>query len=123
MARLDIKSFEDGIEKIDSQIKKLEERKKKLQEKIFNTFVCPQCKWNWDAIYLNKVVRRIESIPKYTKISTIAISKCPLCEKDFETILQEGKVACWVTPKEETLEEGKAGKLCKVKYLKDKYAK
>lgn len=41
MTRLDIKSFEKGIEKIDEQIRKLEERKAKLRDKVYNTVECP----------------------------------------------------------------------------------
>ena len=121
MARIDIKSFEEGIAKIDSQIEKLEARKKKLQEKIYNTITCPKCNWAWDQVYLLKVVTRIKHMPKVVRISKIAIAKCPLCNENFETLLWYGDVNCWLQEKETIEQEGKEGELYPVKKLKDEW--
>jgi hypothetical protein len=86
MARLDIKSFQKGIELKKLQIEKLKEQIANLQRKIANTVECPQCHNHWDEVYLKKTYWQLEvpfDYDTYQEENQFAVCICPLCRKEF----------------------------------------
>lgn len=85
MARLDIESFQKGIELKKLQIEKLKEQIANLQRKIANTIECPQCHNHWDEVYLRKTYWQLEVPFDYTyqEENQFAVCICPLCKKEF----------------------------------------
>lgn len=128
MARLDIESFEKGIEKIDEQIRKLEERKEKLQEKIDNTIECPKCHWHWDAMYLLEVTKNKEVInyrdgPE-CETRIFATWSCPMCRSIVKDQLSFNNMnACSLDKNEHTvILEGNPDKVTKVKEIRERFS-
>lgn len=122
MARLDIKSFEKGIEKIDEQIRKLEERKTKLRDKIHNTVECPTCHWHWDALYLVNVTKTIKVAKGVTDEKVEALWICPMCKTQIHQVFKDLSDQ-WHGEEsgEEVLLEGSTDKVTKVKEIREKF--
>ena len=122
MARLDIKSFEKGIEKIDEQIRKLEERKAKLRDKIHNTVECPNCHWYWDALYLVNVTRTIKVAKDVTDEKVEALWTCPMCKTQIHQVFKDLSDQWYGEESgEEVLLEGSTDKVTKVKEIREKF--
>jgi hypothetical protein len=122
MARLDIKSFEKGIEKIDEQIRKLEERKIKLRDKIHNTVECPTCHWYWDALYLVNVTKTIKVAKDVTDEKVEALWICPMCKTQIHQVFKDLSDHWYGEENsEEVLLEGSTDKVTKVKEIREKF--
>lgn len=86
MARLDIKSFEEGIKKCDEMIAKWEAKRKRLEEKIENTIECPKCHEHWDKLYIRRQYMHYDYCKggyfgdeTHQHCRTIVELECPLC--------------------------------------------
>ena len=122
MARLDIKSFEKGIEKIDEQIQKLEERKAKLRDKIHNTVECPNCHWYWDALYLINVTRTIKVSKDVTDEKVEALWTCPMCKTQIHQVFKDLSDHWYGEESgKEVLLEGSTDKVTKVKEIRERF--
>ena len=122
MARIDIKSFEKGIEKIDEQIRKLEERKTKLRDKIHNTVECPNCHWHWDAFYLVNVTRTVKVTKDITDEKVEALWTCPMCKTQIHQVFKDLSDQWYGEENsEEVLLEGSTDKVTKVKDIREKF--
>ena len=122
MARIDIKSFEKGIEKIDEQIRKLEERKTKLRDKIHNTVECPNCHWYWDALYLVNVTRTIKVAKDVTDEKVEALWTCPMCKTQIHQVFKDLSDHWYGEENsEEVLLEGSTDKVTKVKEIRERF--
>lgn len=122
MARLDIKSFEKGIEKIDEQIRKLEERRTRLRDKIHNTVECPTCHWYWDALYLVKVTKTIKVAKDTTDEKVEALWTCPMCKTQIHQVFRDLSDQWYGEESgEEVLLEGSTDKVTKVKEIRERF--
>lgn len=122
MARLDIKSFEKGIEKIDEQIRKLEERRARLRDKIHNTVECPNCHWYWDALYLVNVTKTIKVAKDVTDEKVEALWTCPMCKTQIHQVFKDLSDHWYGEENsEEVLLEGSTDKVTKVKEIREKF--
>lgn len=122
MARLDIKSFEKGIEKIDEQIRRLEERKAKLRDRIHNTVECPTCHWYWDALYLVNVTKTIKVAKDVTDEKVEALWTCPMCKTQIHQVFKDLSDHWYGEENsEEVLLEGSTDKVTKVKEIREKF--
>lgn len=79
MARLNIESFQKGIEKKREQIKKLESQIEHLQKKIDKTIYCKKCNNHWDAMYLIA----IEPVQN----GCLVKMRCPMCDEFHHLIV------------------------------------
>ena len=79
MARLDIESFQKGIESKLKLIKKLESQVAHLRKKVEKTIYCKKCNNYWDSMYLMQVV----SVNK----GCLLTLKCPICGGSHQLIV------------------------------------